>query len=241
MDRTSGYCWEWIRAGYAQTTHDLRFWATATLFYLAGSAVFMRLAFVGPILLVFYSPVVVAGVLRAAPAVRRTPLTALFWGALRAPARARPVMIAATVILGAWAFLTIVGMLLGVGGPSLTGLFIGHSGGGRAAIAVALIILWALRAALVVSAIYLLAGIVGDRLTPVDALEQTATFWSRQPAAISALAGCLVLPMVVAAYLPGMMFAAVVFVLGAPSLLATAASHRALRAAPTLPQTATAV
>ncbi|MHB1566184.1 MAG: hypothetical protein ACYCXG_05655 [Acidiferrobacter sp.] len=241
MDKIDTRFGEWLRDGYTQTRQDLPFWAAAAALYVVGGALLMRLAFVGPVLLVFYSPVVAAGVLRAAPAVRATPLTALFWGALRTPILALPVMIAATVILGAWVFLTVVGMLLGVDGPSLAGLFTGHSDAGRAAIAVALAAFWALRTGLVVSALYLLAGIVSDHLAPLDALEQTATLWSRQPGTVSALALCLVLPMVVAAYLPGLAFAAIVFVLAIPSLLATGASYRALRIVPPVAQTAATV
>ena len=196
----------WVKNAYALAFSSIVWWTGITALYLTLATLILGLPFVGGVLLVFLTPAVIAGVLREAASPRpplKSPLVRaadVFIGALRDRDLALSVMSVATILLGAWVFLSVVAMVLGVDGLTLAGLF-AHRGALAASFtAVLLLIFWGLQVGLVTTALYVLAGVVLSALKPVDALERTVALWRTHPIPIGALGLLLVLPLILAFY-----------------------------------------
>lgn len=205
MNTNSAHVTTWVRSAYALAFSSIVWWAGITALYLILATLVLGLPFVGGVLLVFLTPAVIAGVLKEAanPRPATSPLLRLadvFIGALRDRELALSVMSVATILLGAWVFLSVVAMILGIGSLTLPGLFAHRGLVGAGFTALLLLIFWGLQVGLVTTALYVLAGIVLGALKPIDALERTVALWRAHPAPLGALGLVLVLPLILAFY-----------------------------------------
>ncbi len=231
MDKDLSQAWAWIMGAYALTAADLVLWAGITAAYLAMAAAVSDLPLAGGVLLIFLTPIVVAGVLREAAHPRAAGggyarrARQIFVGVLRDPDLALPVMSVATILLGAWVFLTVVAMVLGVDAASLESMFAHRDLLARVFTGVLLAIFWGLEAALIMTALYVLAATVLGASRPLDALEQTFALWRRQPLTIAGLGAAFVLPLILASYFGPWIHILAAFVIFVPLTLAVYLSH----------------
>lgn len=235
MDKDLSQAGPWITGAYALTTADLMLWAGTTTAYLAVAAVVSDLPLAGGVLLVLFTPVIVAGVLREAARPGTTGDYAhrardIFVGILRDPELALPVMSVATILLGAWVFLTVLAMILGVDGTSLGAMFAHRDLLARVFTGVLLAIFWGLRVALIMTVLYVLAATVLGAARPLDALEQTLVLWRKQPLTIAGLGVAFVVPLILASYLGPWIRTLVALVTFIPLTLAVYLSYKSLRA-----------
>ena len=195
----------WIKNAYALTFSNLSLWTGVTILYLVLVALVSGLPFVGTVLLVFFTPVIAAGALKEAANPHPTKTlfaraTDILLGVLRDRELSLAVMSVATILLGAWVFLSVVAMLFGVDSFSLIQLFAHRSPVAGAFTAILLLIFWGLQVGLVMTALYVLAGIVLSAQKPVDALEHTIRLWRTHTTPIGVLGSLLVLPLIIASY-----------------------------------------
>ena len=235
MDKDLSQAGPWITGAYALTTADLMLWAGTTVAYLAVAAVVSDLPLAGEVLVVLFTPVIAAGVLREAARPDATGDYArrardIFVGILRDPALALPVMSVATILLGAWVSLTVLAMILGVDGASLGAMFAHRDLLARIFTGVLLAIFWGLRVALVMTALYVLAATVLGAARPLEALEQTLALWRKQPLTIASLGVAFVVPLILATYLGPWIRTLVALVTVIPLTLAVYLSYESLRA-----------
>ncbi len=224
----------WVKSAYALAFSSIVWWAGITALYLTLATLVLGLPFVGGVLLVFLTPAVIAGVLKEAanprpitnPMVRTADV---FIGALRDRDLALSVMSVATILLGAWVFLSVVAMVLGIDGLTLSGLFAHRSAVAASFTAVLLLIFWALQVGLVTTALYVLAGVVLSALKPIDALERTLALWRAHPIPLGALGLILVLPLILAFYGEPWIRIVVAIVTLVPLTLAVYVSYGMLR------------
>ncbi len=205
MDKDIVNVTAWVKNAYTLAFSHIVWWAGITALYLTLAALILGLPFVGGVLLVFLTPAVIAGVLKeaATPHPIKSPLVRaadVFTGALRDRNLALPVMSVATILLGAWVFLSVVAMVLGVDGLTLSGLFAHRDTVGAGFTAVLLLAFWSLQVGLVTTVLYVLAGVVLDALKPVDALERTVALWRAHPVPIGVLGLILAFPLILAFY-----------------------------------------
>lgn len=224
----------WIRSAYVLALSSIAWWAGITILYIALAALILGLPFVGGVFLVFLTPAVIAGVLKevADPRPAKSPAAraaSVFMGALRDRHLALSVMSVATILLGAWVFLSVVAMMLGIGSLTLSGLF-AHRGVVAAGFTILLLLIfWGLQVGLVTTALYVLAGVVLSALTPVDALERTVSLWRAHPIPLAALGLVLVLPLILAFYGEPWIRIVVAVVTLIPLILAVYVSYGTLR------------
>ena len=235
MDKDLSQAGPWITGAYALTTADLLLWAGTTVAYLAVAAIVSDLPLAGEVLVVLFTPVIAAGVLREAARPDATGDYArrardIFVGILRDPALALPVMSVATILLGAWVSLTVLAMILGVDGASLGALFAHRDLLARIFTGVLLAIFWGLRVALIMTALYVLAATVLGAARPLEALEQTLALWRKQPLTIASLGVAFVVPLILATYLGPWIRTLVALVTVIPLTLAVYLSYESLRA-----------
>lgn len=235
MDKELPQAGPWIKGAYALVTADILLWGGATAAYLVIAMMVSYLPFVGDVLLVLFTPVVVAGILRdaARPGMagdypRR--VRDIFIGALRDRALALPVMSVATILLGAWVFLTVLAMIFGIDGLSLGQMFAYRDLLGRLFTGLLLLIFWGLQVALVITTLYVLAAIVLTDARPLEALENTLALWRERPLALTTLGAAFVLPLIVAFYQGPWIRALVAVVTLVPLTLAVYLSYGPLKA-----------
>ncbi|MHB8255419.1 MAG: hypothetical protein ACYDEV_17460 [Acidiferrobacter sp.] len=233
MDKNLSYAGPWIKGAYALTATNLLLWTGITVLYLALVALVSRLPFVGGVLVVLFTPAIIAGIFKEASNPRPTQsafarMREIFIGALQDRELALPVMSAATILLGAWVFLSVLAMLFGVDGFSLARLFAYRTPVASVFTALLLVIFWALQAGLVMTVLYVLADIVLGAFKPVDALEHTLGLWRTRPLAISVLGGVFVLPLILASYFPPWVRALVALATLVPLTLAIYVSYGVL-------------
>lgn len=235
MDKDLSRAGPWITGAYALTAADLGLWVGTTAAYLSVAAVVSDLPLAGEVLLVLFTPAIVAGILREAArpgAVGHYGRRArnVFVGILRDPGLALPVMSVATILLGAWVFLTVLAMILGVDGASLGAMFAHRDLLARIFTGLLLAFFWGLRVALIMTALYVLAATVRGGARPVDALEQTLALWRQQPLTIASLGVVFVAPLTVASYLGPWIYGLVALVTFIPLTLAVYLSYESLSA-----------
>ncbi len=223
-----------IARAYGLMAADAVFWSGVTVLYLGWAAILLRLPFVGEVLLVLVTPAAAAGVLREADTPRPG---RPFWpragqvlvGALRDHDLALPVMSVATIALGAWVFVTVLAMILGIDGLTLSGIFAYRTPVARLFTGLLLLLFWATETGLVMTALYVLAGIVRGGLRPVAALEYALDRWREQPVLIALQGALLVLPLILAFYAGAWLSAAVAFATLIPLNLAVSVCHGGLK------------
>lgn len=234
MDKDLSQTGPWITGAYALTTADLMLWGGTTAAYLAVAALVSGLPLAGDVLLVLFTPAIVAGVLREAAQPGTTGHYAcrardIFVGILRDPELALPVMSIATILLGAWVFLTVLAMILGVDGGSLAAMFAHRDLLARLFTGILLAIFWGLRVALIMTALYGLAATVLAGARPLSALEQTLTLWRKHALTIAGLGAVFVVPLILASYLAPWVRMLVALVTFIPLTLAVFLSYESLR------------
>ena len=121
-------------------------------------------------------------------------------------------------------------MILGVDGASLGAMFAHRDLLARIFTGLLLAVFWGLRAALVMTALYVLAATVLRGARPVDALEQTLALWRKQPLTIASLGAVFVAPLTVASYLGPWIYGLVALVTFIPLTLAVYLSYESLGA-----------
>ncbi|MDA8389444.1 MAG: hypothetical protein M0Z76_01700 [Gammaproteobacteria bacterium] len=195
----------WLEGAMGQIAGDWLLWLAVTVIYLAACVVIARLPFVGPVLIALYTPIVIAGILRA-PARTAEPLAgrvaAVLWGPLRTAGRpAWPTLFAAAYVLGAWMLTTVLEMFCNLDALSFHALFAYQGGVGDVFVGGELLIFWMLRSAVAITAMMFVAGVALDGLSPQAALEHALRLWVRARRLMLAMA-VGVWPALVAAYLP---------------------------------------
>jgi len=195
----------WIREAYALAASDLLFWGITSTCYVALGTLALRIPFIGHVLLIFLTPLVIAGALKEAQKpqpeqglMRR--LRHVVSGVLRDHNLALSVMIIATVDLGAWVFLTVLALLFGVDSSSLAQLFAMKSLGPALFSGVLLLLFWCLQIALSLTTLYILAAITLSGLKPLDALEYAVGVWRKAPLLLTGFGAAFVLPLILASY-----------------------------------------
>ncbi|MHB1671725.1 MAG: hypothetical protein ACYCVM_06760, partial [Acidiferrobacter sp.] len=167
MDKELSQAGPWIKGAYALATGNILLWGSTTVLYLLIAMIVSDLPFMGGVLLILFTPVVTAGVLREAAHPRTASdhpgdslrrIRDIFVGALRDRTLALPVMSAATILLGAWVFSTVLAMICGIDGPSLGQMFAHRDLLGRLFTGVLLLLFWGLQVALVITMLYVLAA-----------------------------------------------------------------------------------
>ena len=234
MDKELSQAGPWIKGAYALVAANILMWGGTTALYLLIALIVSDLPFMGGVLLILFTPVVIAGVLREAahPAAAGDYLKRIrdiFVGILRDRTLALPVMSAATILLGAWVFLTVLAMICGIDGPSLGQMFAHRDLLGRLFTGVLLLLFWGLQVALVVTMLYVLAAIVLGAARPVEALEYALALWSERPFGLTTLGTTFVLPLIVAFYLGPWIRTLVALVTLVPLTLAVYLSYGALK------------
>ena len=234
MDKDLSRAGAWIKNAYALAVSQPVLWIEISILYLALVALVSGLPFVGDVLLVLWTPITIAGILKEAldphptkPLLRHA--VNVFFGILRDRELVLPVMSAATILLGAWVFLSVIAMLFGVDSFSLVRLFAHRGLIADTFTAILLAIFWALQVGIVMTTLYVLAGIVLSTLKPTDALEQAVGLWRTHPLPIGALGGLLVLPLVLVSYCQPWVQALVTIATLVPLTLAVYISYNALR------------
>lgn len=222
----------WIKGGYALTVAEWELWAAISALYLLLAVALTHLPFVGDVLLVLWTPTVIAGVLKEASHPRPTlglliRARDVFVGALRDHNLALPVMSVATVLLGASVFLSLIAMIFGVGGFSLAQLFTHRGPTGSLFTAILLLIFWGLRVSLTMTALYVLAAIVLGSLSPLKALERTLDLWQAETLVIATLGAVFVLPLILASYASPWVYFGVLLITSVPLTLAVYGSYDA--------------
>lgn len=205
MDKELSRTGTWIKGAYACAAANSLLWGGVTVLYLAMATLILDPPFVGSVLLILITPVVVAGILREAAhpeAAGGYPkrIRNIFVGALRDPALALPVMSVATILLGAWVFLTVLAMIFGIDGLSLGQMFAHRDLPARLFTGLLLLVFWGLQVALVITMLYVLAAIVLSDARPLEALEHTLALWRGRPLALATLGAAFVLPLILAFY-----------------------------------------
>lgn len=232
----------WITTAYRQVRHAWPFWLIATGIYLMLAKLLLRLPFVGFEFIILLTPMIATGALQEAahPTQDQGLLTRLrhfFMRAIPTGARALPMIMMGTVTLGAWVFLTVLMLLSGLGGTSLTGLFAGPGFFAPIGVMIGLLFFWVIRIALVLTILYALAGIALDALAPIDAIETALSLW-RSPKPLFVVGATFVLPCIIAAYLNSATLLAVSLLTLAPFIHCVALSFTPLRSAATRPTAA---
>ncbi len=235
MDKGLLQAGAWIKGAYALVAADSLLWGGTTALYLLIAAIVLDLPFMGGVLLILFTPVVIAGVLREAahPDVAGNSskrIRDIFVGALRDRALALPVMSTGTILLGAWVFLTVLAMVGGIDGRSLGLIFAHRDLLGRVFTGLLLLIFWGLQVMLAVTVLYVLAAIVLGAARPMEALEHTLALWRERPLALTTLGATFVLPLIVAFYWGPWVRALVALVTLVPLTLAVSLSYRAFKA-----------
>lgn len=223
----------WIAGAYMRTLSDIGLWAAITALYLLLIKLFSHLPFAGVVLLVWVSPVIAAGAFGEAAGHNQTKslsrrLIDVFFGVLGDRSLALPVMSVATVLLGAWVFLRVIAMIFGVDGVSLSQLFTHRDLVASAFTGILLLIFWTLQVGLVMTALYVVAGIMLSKLAALDALERTFTLLRHHPLPIALTGGLMVLPLVLGFYGPSWVWELIVIAVLAPLTLTVYLSYNAM-------------
>ncbi|HUW99192.1 MAG TPA: hypothetical protein VMV40_10230 [Acidiferrobacter sp.] len=234
MDRDFVRAGDWIGKAYVLAASRPLLWIGVSALYLALVALLQGLPLAGDVLIILWTPITIASVFKAVSDPRPTelPLARVlraFWGVSRDRELRFPVIRAATVFLGAWVFLSVLAMLLRVDSLSFAGLFGHRSLAASALIAALLVSFWSLQIAVILTAFYVLAGIVLAALKPLDALERAADLWRDHPTAICTLGGVFILPLIIAFYFQPWIRGLVGIVTLMPLTLAVYISYGALR------------
>lgn len=234
----------WIKGGYVLTVADLELWASVSALYVLLSVAVAHLPFVGDLILVLYTPAVIAGVLKEASHPHPTigllgRIRDVFVGPLRDHKLALPVMSVATVLLGASVLLSLIALIFGVEGFSLAQLFAHRGPTGSLFTGILLLIFWGLHISLMMTALYVLAAVVLGSLGPVKAFEQTLGLWRGKALVIATLGTVFVLPLILASYSYPWVYFAVLLATSIPLILAVYGSYDAFARSPRRPASAT--
>ncbi len=235
MDKELSQAGPWIKGAYALMATDILLWGGTTALYVLMAAILSDLPFVGDVLLILVTPAIIAGVLREAAHPGRARdyprrVRDIFVGAFRDRDLALPVMSVATVLLGAWVFLTVVAMICGIDGLSLGQMFAYRDVLGRLFTGLLLLVFWGLQAALVMTMLYVLAALVLGDARPLEALEHALALWRARPLGLAALGAVFVLPLIVASYAAPWIHTLVALVTLVPLTLAVYLSYDTLKA-----------
>ncbi len=232
MDRGLSGSGPWIREAYTLTGADFSLWLRLTVFYVIFAALVSQLPLAGDVLLIVLTPAIIAGAFReSAQPSAKTPtlrLRNVCFGALRDPALRLPVLSVATILLGAWVFVTVLAMVFGIDSYALGPLFAHRTLAANLFAGLLLILFWALEIGLIMTTLYVLAAIVLSALQPMEALERTLALWRDHPFVLAGPGGLMVLPLILSFYFPSWVRAVVALVTLAPLVLAVFASYTRL-------------
>lgn len=197
----------WVREGWDTTRREIPFWFGVSGLYLIGAAVLARLPFAGPLLVLMFSPMLLAGVLLAADAEPRTvsgaqtvyerwvraPASALF-AALTDADRVYSTVLLGIIVLGLIVTTFIIEYLFGLGSlhtlfsrsiyraTSIWSILPGIAGGAMLQILLAMSLVYAVHRTT-------LAG-----RDPFNGIAESFSACTRYPVALATLGGIFLLP-----------------------------------------------
>lgn len=220
----------WITGGWVLFRRDWQMWLAMTAVYLIIALALQVIPFIGYLVMVLLTPLVIAGavtvadqghtrhaLVAAAPVERVKGFFAeaakqLFQGFFH-PERTLAVMVVATFTLGAVVFLQIVAQLLKVGGAALPAML---AGGVSASIwlpaLISLLVVWALKLIMIAVATLAVLAVVLRNDTPLNAMEQSAKRCLQHALPLAGLSVVFLVPIVVAAYIDTVIAYAIAFV-----------------------------
>ena len=208
----------WIVGGWELFRRNWPLWLAMSAVYLLIAALLQVIPFIGYLIMVLLTPLVISGVAltaqqepRAQTASAQTSgerLKALFAEAGNKlfqgffhPERTLAVMVVATFALGAVVLLQIVAQLLKVGGAALPAM---AAGGVSASIwvpaLISLVVVWALKLALISIVVFAVYGLVLRAQTPLAAMEHSLKCCLQHPLPVAALAAVFLVPIALLAY-----------------------------------------
>jgi len=217
MAARRGYAW--LKVGWRLFRRDTTLWVAMAAFYLIMVAVLDQIPFIGYLLLVFVTPLMLAGALITAAEVEQTEpdhkkiddwrawLKLLTRRALISllrvfvdPAKTLSVMVLATLLLGAVVVVQILAQLLKVGGPALPAMLQGSVGPSIWVPAlISLFLVWLLKLLLAFGTLYAVQLVAIGEETPLGALEKSARALMNHAGAITVLALLLPVPLMLIA------------------------------------------
>lgn len=240
----------WVVTGFEVLERDVGLWVGITITYLGMGFVLGQIPYIGTLLFVWLSPIFAAGALTAADALERgltardafsgdtvterlrhgfgesvAALFQVFWQ----PDKTLAVMIVGTMTLGGMVVVEVLAQLLQVDGPALSAMIAGSVGPAIWAPAVlSLILIGALRLALILISLYAVQLVTLGDLSAFVAIERGARALARHLLPLALFGAVLVVPMFVSAHFGVLARYGVAAVLIPLLLLGTFASYKDL-------------
>lgn len=228
----------WIASGWELYRKDQGLWVAMAAIYLAIALVLQEIPFIGYLMLVLITPLVGAGAIVTADSLAnntfeaQSPLTPLeqikqlarqavrrLTRVLVDSERNLPVMVVATLTLGAMVVIQILAQLLKVGGAAIPAMISGSVGPSIWLPALLfLTVIWILKLMLIVIALLATHLIVLKHESPLVAMETGIRAAGKNVVALSVVGGAFLVPLGLAHYLSAPYSYVAVFAIGLVTL-----------------------
>ncbi|MHB1528359.1 MAG: hypothetical protein ACYDDA_02405 [Acidiferrobacteraceae bacterium] len=213
----------WVAGGWVLFSRDRALWFGMALVYLAIAVVLNEIPFIGYLLIVWITPLFAAGALATAKDLESRDVHAPTFpgGALRdslrrafgssvaalfqtfwQPEKTLAVMITGTMALGGAVVLQILGELFGIGAPTIPAMItsgVGFVIWGPAVLG--LVVIWALRLALILVTLYTVHLVVLDNQMSLPAIEHSVYALGRHAVPVALFGTVFLVPMLASRYL----------------------------------------